>query len=173
MKEMQDGSYPWAHANRAFPACGGAGPDGDPFQFPGEGAERRRSIPTRTAKDGVVYGPFNKLPQEDWGSIADKFSVDVDDLISFNFVTTHSDVVNWCLRLYVGCERVSPSGNNWMFSERARPRIIFIPPLKDRTVSFAPEDICVWTPQFQKSFMRKLDATAQGFREKKASGSNG
>jgi len=125
---------------------------------PKEGVPYRPMAP----KDGVLYGPFNKLPQEDWGSVADKFSVDVDDLISFNFVTTHSDVVNWCLRLYVGCERVSPSGNNWMFSERARPGIIFIPPLKDRTVSFAPENICVWTPQFQKSFMRKLDAIAQG-----------
>ena len=125
---------------------------------PKEGVPYRPMAP----QAGVVYGLFNKLPQEDWGSVADKFSVDVDDLISFNFVTTNSDVVNWCLRVYVGCERVSPSGNNWMFSERARPGIIFIPPLKDRTVSFAPENICVWTPQSEKSFMRKLDAIAQG-----------
>lgn len=124
----------------------------------------KEGVPYRpmALKEGVRYTLFNRLPQEDWGSVADKFSVDVDDLISFNFVTTHSDVVNWCLRLYVGCERVSPSGNNWMFSESARPGIIFIPPLKDRTVNFPPENICVWTPQFQKSFMRKLDAIAQG-----------
>jgi hypothetical protein len=136
---------------------------------PKEGVPYRPMAP----QAGVVYGPFNKLPQEDWGSVADKFSVDVYDLISFNFLTTNSDVVNWCLRVYVGCERVSPSGNNWMFSERARPGIIFIPqlkdriikvipPQKDRTVNFAPENICVWTPQSEKSFMRKLDAIAQG-----------
>src|SRR5262249_48939776 len=88
-----------------------------------------------------------------------KFSVDVDDLISFNFITTNSDVVNWCLHRYVKCRKVSPSGNNWMFSGTG---IIFIPPVKDRTFSYAPEDICVWTPQSEKAFLRKLDALAQG-----------
>jgi hypothetical protein len=112
-------------------------------------------------KEGFLYRPVDEPHQEDWESVADTFGVNVDDLISFNFVTTNSDVVNWCLRLYVGREKVSPSGNNWMFSKRARPGIIYIPPLKDRTINFDPEDICVWTPQSRKAFLRTLDRIAQ------------
>jgi hypothetical protein len=115
----------------------------------------------RAPKEGHPYWPVDEPQQEDWESVADKFGVDVDDLISFNFVTTNSDVVNWCLRHYVGCKKVSPSGNNWMFSKSARPGAIFIPPAKDRTINFDPENLCVWTPQSQKAFLRTLDRIAQ------------
>ena len=115
----------------------------------------------RAPKEGHPYWPVDEPQQEDWESVADKFGVDVDDLISFNFVTTNSDVVNWCLRHYVGCKKVSPSGNNWMFSKGARPGAIFIPPAKDRTINFDPENLCVWTPQSQKAFLRTLDRIAQ------------
>ena len=82
----------------------------------------------RAPKEGHPYWPVDEPQQEDWESVADKFGVDVDVLISFNFVTTNSDVVNWCLRHYVGCKKVRPSGINWMFSKSARPGAIFIPP---------------------------------------------
>jgi hypothetical protein len=97
----------------------------------------------------------------------------VDDLISFNFVTTNSDVVNWCLRLYVGCEKVSPSGNNWMFSKRARPGIIYIPPLKDRTINFDPEDICVWSRNPRRRFCGHWIGSPKRSQEKEESESNG
>src|SRR5215467_14072099 len=77
---------------------------------------------------GIPYRPKDKPVQEDWYSVARKFGVDVQELIFFNFMTHKPDEVNWYLHHYVGCDKVSPSGNNWMFSNSARPGIIYIPP---------------------------------------------
>ena len=112
---------------------------------------------------GIPYRPMAKpeSKQEDWASVGRKFAVDVDDLIFFNFLTHHPDEVNWYLRNYVGCDKVSPSGNNWMFSHTAKPGYIYIPPAEDTTATFDPVEICVWAPDRIKLFMQRLRVIAQ------------
>jgi hypothetical protein len=83
---------------------------------------------------GRPYKPKDYPKQEDWESVARKFNVAVRELIVFNCLTTDPKVVNWCLRNYTGCVKPSRSGNNWMFSNKARPGIIYIPPPDDETI---------------------------------------
>jgi hypothetical protein len=126
---------------------------------------------------GRPYKPGDKTPrgtprQEDWQSVATKFGVDVDWLIYFNYMTNNTDVVNWYLRHYVGCKKVSPSGNNWMFSNEARPGIIYIPPYdepdepdepKDKSYDYDPDGaICAWSPKGIEAFRMQLKVIAQG-----------
>ena len=111
---------------------------------------------------GIPYRPGDKPVQEDWQSVARKFGVGVQELIWFNFQTVDPPEVNWFLHHHTGCEKVSPSGNNWMFSNRANPGIIFIPPPEDETIDFKPEEICVWMPSDIKAFLSRLFAVSQG-----------
>jgi hypothetical protein len=112
---------------------------------------------------GRPYHVHDRLPsgvpdQEDWYTVAKKFHVDVTYLIYFNFLTDDSAEVNWYLRHYVGCVKVSPSGNNWMFSNEARPGIIYIPP--PDTLDISGEDVCVWGPDSQTKLLKKLHAVS-------------
>jgi hypothetical protein len=113
-------------------------------------------------RGGIPYRPRDHPVQEDWGSVARKFDVGVSELIYFNFMTNESSVVNWYLRNYVGCVKVSPSGNNWMFSNKASPGVIYIPPVDHDPVDFEPEAVCVWMPNDAKTFMMRLFAISQG-----------
>jgi hypothetical protein len=120
---------------------------------------------------GKPYRPGYKRYQESWETVARDFQVDVDWLIYFNFMTKKPDVVNWYLRHYVGCKKVSPSGNNWMFSKDARPGIIYIPPPdepdepKDKSYEYDPDGaICAWSPNGIEEFKKQLKVVAQGLR---------
>ena len=73
---------------------------------------------------GSFPWPINK--EEDWYSVAKRFSLDVNTLIQFNFQTTNPDEVNWYLRRNVGCKKATKDGLNWMFSSDAFPGIIYI-----------------------------------------------
>lgn len=110
---------------------------------------------------GIPYRPRDKPVQEDWGSVARKFGVGVKELIYFNFLTDDPDEVNWYLRHHTGCKKVSPSGNNWMFSNNANPGIIYIPPAEDTSMVFKPEEYCAWMPDNVKKFMLRLVAISQ------------
>jgi hypothetical protein len=110
---------------------------------------------------GIPYRPKDKPVQEDWESVAEKFDVGVKELIYFNFLTVVPDEVNWYLSHYVGCVKVSPSGNNWMFSNNARPGYIFIPPADTSYIGFEPEESCSWMPSNIQQFMLRLVAVAQ------------
>jgi hypothetical protein len=110
---------------------------------------------------GIPYRPGDKPVQEDWESVARKFGVGVKELIYFNFLTDEPDEVNWYLRHYTGCNKVSPSGNNWMFSNSAKPGIIYIPPADDISIDYEPEQVCVWMQTDVKKFMMRLVATSQ------------
>ena len=120
----------------------------------------------------MPYKPGYKRYQESWETVARDFGIDVDWLIYFNFMTKKSDVVNWYLRHYVGCKKVSPSGNNWMFSNDARPGIIYIPPPddelfpdepKDKHYEYDPEgDMCSWSPNGIEEFKKQLKVIAHG-----------
>jgi len=94
--------------------------------------------------------------QEDWESVARKFGVGVQELIYFNFFTHESDEVNWCLKRNVGCDKVSPSGNNWMFSHTAKPGIIWIPPAEDESFDFDSVRSCSWMPSNIQKFLMSL-----------------
>jgi hypothetical protein len=109
----------------------------------------------------LPYRPRSKPVQEDWGTVARKFGIGVQELIYFNFMTIDPDEVNYYLRTRVGCKQVSPSGNNWMFSNDAAPGIIFIPPPETREFDFKPEEICSWMPNDAKDFLMRLSAVAQ------------
>ena len=110
---------------------------------------------------GIPYRPRDTPVQEDWASVAQKFGVGVQELIYFNFMTNKPDEVNYYLRTFVGCKKISPSGNNWMFSNHASPGIIYIPPPDDTEISFSPEEMCVWMPDDARDFMMRLAAVAQ------------
>lgn len=109
---------------------------------------------------GIPYRTRDKPVQEDWGSVARKFGVPVRELIFFNFMTLDPAEVNWYLSHHTGCNKPSPSGDNWMFSNSANPGIIYIPPPEDR-VNFAPEVLCVWIPTSINLFMQRLRVIAQ------------
>lgn len=82
---------------------------GKPISWPRSGRQYR-------VKDG-----------DDWYRVARRHKVDVRALIRHNFGTTHPPTVNWYLREYVGCNKATRDGNNWMFSSSARPGIVYIP----------------------------------------------
>lgn len=113
---------------------------------------------------GIPYRPKDKPRQEDWYTVARKFGVDVDNLIHFNFLTNNTDVVNWYLRNHVGCKKVSPSGNNFMFSNDAVPGYIYIPPEDDKEYTFEAEEMCLWTPKAEETFVKRLHTLAQGLK---------
>ena len=115
---------------------------------------------------GIPYRPRDKPVQEDWESVARKFGVGVKELIHFNFLTTEPDEVNWYLRHYVGCKKVSPSGNNWMFSNNASPGIIYIPPAEDREITYEPNHICVWRETDTQKFLQRLTTISKGISGK-------
>jgi hypothetical protein len=108
---------------------------------------------------GFAYRPKDKPIQEDWGTVARKFNFDVQELIRFNFMTNDPDEVNWYLHYHTGCNKVSPSGNNWMFSNSAKPGLIYIPNAK---IDFDAEQLCSWMPSEVKKFMLRLVAISQG-----------
>jgi hypothetical protein len=132
----------------------------------GKPIERHPTMPVPrnwgALQQGIPYRPRDDPEQEDWESVARKFAVGVKELIYFNFMTDNPDEVNWYLRWHVGCEKISPSGNNWMFSRRATPGYIYIPPPDDKVFTYDPEPICSWSPKAEEAFIRRLHAIAQG-----------
>ena len=110
---------------------------------------------------GIPYRPTDEPFQEDWESVARKFDVGVKELIIFNFGTLDPEEVNWYLSHNVGCNKPSPSGNNWMFSNSANPGNIYIPPAEDITRNFVPEELCLWTQDQIKVFMQRLRVISQ------------
>lgn len=110
---------------------------------------------------GIPYRPKDKPKQEDWESVAQKFDVGVKELIYFNFQTTDPDEVNWYLHHHTGCKKISPSGNNYMFSNDANPGIIYIPPAEHDPIDGDPEPVCVWTPDIVQNFLLRLGTISQ------------
>jgi len=64
---------------------------------------------------------------ENWNSVAKGASIDVWDLIEFNFKTRDPAEVNWYLRNNVGCVLHTADGKNYRFSSAAAPGIIYLP----------------------------------------------
>lgn len=77
---------------------------------------------------------------ESWISIAEKFNLTPLDLIYYNFRTISPPEVNWYLRTRVGCNKTTRDRYNWMFSDSARPGIIYIPLTR---IEFPPTIITV------------------------------
>ncbi|HYP07404.1 MAG TPA: LysM domain-containing protein [Bryobacteraceae bacterium] len=102
-----------------------------------------------------------------WESVAQKFVVGVKELIFFNFMTDEPDEVNWYLRRHTGCNKASPSGNNWIFSSSARPGIIYIPPAEHDAVDGDDHEICVWIPNDVRKFLLRLNTIAQAMQGNK------
>jgi hypothetical protein len=111
---------------------------------------------------GLRYKVRDTPVHDTWESVAEMFMVDVKQLIFFNFLTTEPDEVNWYLHHHTGCNKVSPSGNNWMFSNSANPGFIFIPPADHDPIDADPDQICAWTPNSAQKFLQRLDAVSSG-----------
>jgi len=71
--------------------------------------------------------PYRVKDGDSWITVARANAMDTWDLIFFNFKTRDPAQVNWYLRNYVGCNRATADGKNWMFSSSANPGIIYIP----------------------------------------------
>ena len=107
---------------------------------------------------GIPYRPKDKPEQEDWHTVARKFGVGVNQLIYFNFLTTNPDEVNWYLKHHVHCTKVSPSGNNFMFSNTG---YIYIPPADDRQFTYEDEQhLCSWWWPDTENFIKQLGIVA-------------
>jgi hypothetical protein len=72
-----------------------------------------------------VY-PVGNRAGANWQTVASNWSVDVADLIWFNFGTNDPRRINWYLHYYVGCHK-SNDGKNFSFRE-ADPGLVYIPP---------------------------------------------
>ncbi len=66
---------------------------------------------------------------ESWKALAARWGIDAKQLIYFNFHTNNPDEVNWYLSHYTGCDKPTPDGFNWIFSNSAKPGIIYRPPV--------------------------------------------
>jgi hypothetical protein len=78
----------------------------------------------RYARDGKWA---EGIPQN-WASIANRYNVDVWDLILYNFQCRNPEEVNWCMQQFLRCT-VSNDGKNYSFSPSDTNPLIFIPPL--------------------------------------------
>lgn len=76
--------------------------------------------------------PYKVQDGDTWESVAARNYKTARSLIWFNFKVDVDDrgatnVVNWYLREYVGCNVSLDNGRNWAFSSSADPGIIYIP----------------------------------------------
>lgn len=91
----------------------------------------------------IEHSPTNPVPRnngsansrrhkvrdgESWHSLSSRYGVPAKQIIYLNFKTLRPAEINWYLRHYVGCNRQTKDGKNWMFSSTANPGIIYIPP---------------------------------------------
>ena len=67
---------------------------------------------------------------DSWQTLAQRYGVPASSIILANFKTLVPAEVNWYLHHYVGCNRPTHDGRNWMFSASAKPGIIQIPPTR-------------------------------------------
>ena len=86
----------------------------------------RKPLPRNFAPTGSV--PYKVKDGDSWESIAKANGVVGSDLVSANFKTKNPAEVNWYLHFYVGCNRTTRDGKNWIFSSSANPGLIHIPP---------------------------------------------
>ena len=71
--------------------------------------------------------PHKVKDNESWGSIAKIHQIEVWELIYENFKTRDTAETNWYLKNYVGCNKKTSNGDNWLFSSSANPGIIYVP----------------------------------------------
>jgi hypothetical protein len=64
---------------------------------------------------------------DSWAKVARRHAMSDSDLIQFNFNTSDPQEVNWYLKHYVGCNKQTRDGKNFMFSATASPGIIYVP----------------------------------------------
>jgi hypothetical protein len=83
----------------------------------------RGIVPKNSIKHRIKDG-------ESWKTLSTKYGIDAESIIYANFQTLIPAEVNWYLKRYVGCTKSTRDGKNLMFSSRARPGIIYIPPKK-------------------------------------------
>ena len=90
--------------------------------------ERKPKNPV--AKNHVVANSVKHRVKdgESWHTLADRYGMSAEKIIRANFQTMVPEEINWYLRHYVGCNKPTRDGKNWMFSSSASPGIIQIPP---------------------------------------------
>ena len=101
----------------------------------------RRLVPRGMLVPNSV--PHRVQDGESWETLAEKYGVAADQIIYANFWTLAPEEVNWYLRHHVGCIKPTRDGKNWMFSSKAKPGIIQIPP---QVFTFDEPEIITGTP---------------------------
>jgi hypothetical protein len=64
---------------------------------------------------------------ETWATIAKKYKIHPGELIELNFKTVDPQEVNWYMREYVGCSRLTADKMHYVFSSNDKPGIIHAP----------------------------------------------
>lgn len=82
------------------------------------------SVPSFPPKDG---GAHQVKSGETWGAVAAAHNVATLDLIKFNFGTVNPAEINYFLRTLVGCVRTTFDKRNWIFSDDAKPGVVYFP----------------------------------------------
>jgi len=87
-------------------------------------------MPAHPIQRGFIpsnFRPHKVKNGDNWGTIAKLHGMEVWELIYENFKTNNTAETNWYLRNYVGCIDKTSDDKNWMFSDNAKPGIIFVP----------------------------------------------
>ena len=95
--------------------------------------ERKPANPVPQNFQPPQSNPYRVKNGDSWGVVARRQGMDAWDLIRFNFRTSDPAEVNWYLNHYVGCERQTRDGNNYIFTSSASPGIIYVPMTVIRT----------------------------------------
>jgi hypothetical protein len=106
--------------------------------------------PTRPV--GKSYAPAGGVQYavktgDSWFTLAQRVKMNAWDLIRYNYPGLPADVqaaareVNWYLREYVGCTRVTANGQNYEFSTSDTPGKVWLPTGTPPAVALSPDEV--------------------------------
>jgi len=106
--------------------------------------------------------PYDVKDKEGFKKIADKFGMDVKELIRYNFNTNTPAVVNWYLYHNIGCREETSDKKNFMFSSKDKKKgtgRIYIP---NAVAEMPPLIIPGRSPWHKLSFWIELSILSYG-----------
>ena len=110
-------------------------------------------IPAQLIHRGYIPSDFrpHKIKNGDsWNTLAKLHDMEVWELIYENFKTRNPSEINWYLKNFVGCVDKTTDGHNWIFSENAKPGIVYVPvqkniiPIGSKTNTSVPKLKNIW-----------------------------
>ena len=76
------------------------------------------------------YMSYKVKDGDSWETLAREYNMKPWELIYNNFQTRDAEEVNWYLKKYVGCTKVTEDNKNLIFRSADQPGVIYLPPKK-------------------------------------------